>query len=839
MGEYGNEEIQDDNEEIEEEQELDKTISNNKEINLEDFEPINNQNIELDGESFEPSYNIETDIHEYQFEISNNLTIENSYKEFEPIHDEKNVLACNAPDIDNSWIQSIVNDPTLTTNEKLEKLEKSKRKVSKNSELSGIEKKKISSAIDDAITKLSKGLVFTSSIPSNRDATGKNNTSFSKDSQNSIDNKINNQEKFQSEQSERHDQSGINNDRNDSFHPYKEVRLNLSQRIGNISELSLIRDLERNGKNVSIPYGDFQRYDLLIEEEGNIYRVQVKTANKKDRFPTYSISKGQSKSYKGEIEYFGVYSQNENKSYLIPIEEINDLKTVKLDDSIKERYEIKYKNFNRKNEEKTKGLINESIQLTEEGKIILSQLGRRDENTIIYDDIMTLNNMSHLHSIHELKKGNKGKYNEVNIEAPNQIEIARANVAADLMSNGFIISTPVRKTNYDFIIEQKYGKEQLKSEKGLYKVKIFDRKSLNIKNDNKNENLDYFGIYDDEKDKSYLISTQNFNSALRNYENSEIIRSDNVLDVMTAADLGDAAEMRIGAEFMKNGFNVLHPIVGRPPLDLVVKKDNKFYTIEVKTGRTHYEKDSTYIRFDIASQESENRRRRSYKGKVDFIATVNQDNLKSYIVPVNNLPNNDAKLKLDERKDMRQKHHGTLWAKDYEFSKVDNIVQDFNRMKTKEKEVEQKNQEIKKLSGKKRELVEYNQILDVLKGSKKIRDISSINTVFAKHVNQFKKLSPNNKIEYQGFLSVSFRDFLISQPDLKPFINDHLKDKGLYAKGERKHQIIYDFFDSFYYENKRGPNTLELYRTFLNFKSHELRGKMNIIRKNYPHYYAR
>jgi len=227
------------------------------------------------------------------------------------------------------------------------------------------------------------------------------------------------------------------------------------------------------------------------------------------------------------------------------------------------------------------------------------------------------------------------------------------------------------------------------------------------------------------------------------------------------------------------------------------------------------------------------------KGKIDFIATINQDNLKSYIIPVNILPKYDAKLKLDERKDMRRKHHGTLWAKDYEFSKVDNIIQEFNRIKRKEKVVELNNQEIEKLSGKKRELVEYNQILDVLRGSKKIRNIISINTVFAKHINQFKEHFPNNKIEYQGVLSVSFRDFLISQPDLKPFINNHLKDKGLYVKGEKKHQIIYDFIDTFYNENKRGPNTLELYRTFLNFKSYELRGKMNIIRKNYPHYYTR
>ena len=100
------------------------------------------------------------------------------------------------------------------------------------------------------------------------------------------------------------------------------------------------------------------------------------------------------------------------------------------------------------------------------------------------------------------------------------------------------------------------------------------------------------------------------------------------------------------------------------------------------------------------------------------------------------------------------------------------------------------------------------------------------------------KVYPKSNIEYQGVLCVNCRDFLISQPDLKPIINNYLKENNLYGKGEVKHQIVYDFCDMFYYENKRGPNSLELYQTFLNFKSHELRSKLRIIRKANPHYYS-
>ncbi len=285
MSEYGNQEVQDDNEEVEDEQELDKTISNNKEINLEDFEPINNQNIELDGESFKPSYNIETDIYEYQFEISNNLTIENSYKEFEPIHDEKNVLACNAPDIDNSWIQSIVNDPTLTTNEKIEKLEKSKRKVSKNSELSGIEKKKISSAIDDAITKLSKGFVFTSSIPSNRDATGKNNTSDPKDNQNST-------------QSEKEDLYHANEDSKE----FKEE--GKSKNLEKQSE-EILNEIEKP-KTVEKEYEDIINANelvLLHDNKSNLYRLtEIRNAQIQEYDSTIGLNNFSQRAEKIDVD---------------------------------------------------------------------------------------------------------------------------------------------------------------------------------------------------------------------------------------------------------------------------------------------------------------------------------------------------------------------------------------------------------------------------------------------------------------------------------------------------------------------------------------------------------
>lgn len=375
----------------------------------------------------------------------------------------------------------------------------------------------------------------------------------------------------------------------------------------------------------------------------------------------------------------------------------------------------------------------------------------------------------------------------------------------------------------------------------LFKVKIFENYTQSNNLDKHNEDFDYIGLYNDKSDKSYLIPRQISKKGKINSQLYEIKRKENVLKEMTPIDRGDATELRIAAEFIKHGYNVLHPIVGRPPFDLIVKKKKEVYTIEVKTARTFKEKDSTYIRFDLTQRKPNiyrNLPRETYKGKVDFIASSNQDNLKSYIVPVNMLPNYDAKLKLDRRKDMRRMHHGTLLAEDYEFNKLDVIVKKFKKTKKQEARDKKNSQEIENMTPKKREIIENTQILDILRGKKGVRELLPVNSGLKKFVTQFKELHPKSNIEYQGVLSVNFRDFLISHPDFKSTINNHLKDNNLIGEGEEKHQIVYDYLDMFYNENNRGPSSLELYQTFLNFKSHELRGKMTRVRERKPHYYS-
>lgn len=95
--------------------------------------------------------------------------------------------------------------------------------------------------------------------------------------------------------------------------------------MGEVSEAQIVAALVRAGFVVLKPLGDNQRYDLVLDEKGKFSRVQVKTGRIKRgaiRFPTSSSCRGSRgrRTYHGEVEYFGVFVPEINRSYLIPVE---------------------------------------------------------------------------------------------------------------------------------------------------------------------------------------------------------------------------------------------------------------------------------------------------------------------------------------------------------------------------------------------------------------------------------------------------------------------------------------------------------------------------------------
>src|SRR5262245_14325977 len=92
----------------------------------------------------------------------------------------------------------------------------------------------------------------------------------------------------------------------------------------------ILAALLQAGMVVLQPFGDNQRYDLVVDENGEFFRIQCKTASLQKGclvFPACSSythhGKGK-RSYRGQIELFGVYSPDLQKVYLIPVDEVGE-----------------------------------------------------------------------------------------------------------------------------------------------------------------------------------------------------------------------------------------------------------------------------------------------------------------------------------------------------------------------------------------------------------------------------------------------------------------------------------------------------------------------------------
>ena len=105
---------------------------------------------------------------------------------------------------------------------------------------------------------------------------------------------------------------------------------------GAITETQIMLECLKNEIEISIPYGNKARYDLIIEINNNLYKVQIKTSRlaktqgKAFMFNCYSVVNGKKCKYtKQEIDFFATIWEDE--VYLIPVEECSSEKTLWID----------------------------------------------------------------------------------------------------------------------------------------------------------------------------------------------------------------------------------------------------------------------------------------------------------------------------------------------------------------------------------------------------------------------------------------------------------------------------------------------------------------------------
>ncbi|SDZ95585.1 PD-(D/E)XK endonuclease [Haloplanus vescus] len=95
---------------------------------------------------------------------------------------------------------------------------------------------------------------------------------------------------------------------------------------GERSEAAVLHEFLRRGCPVLRPFGDNQRYDLVVEVGASFYRIQVKTGrleNGRIQFETRSTGTRtraiDKEGYEGQIEAFAVYAPATDHIYVVPI----------------------------------------------------------------------------------------------------------------------------------------------------------------------------------------------------------------------------------------------------------------------------------------------------------------------------------------------------------------------------------------------------------------------------------------------------------------------------------------------------------------------------------------
>lgn len=98
--------------------------------------------------------------------------------------------------------------------------------------------------------------------------------------------------------------------------------------VGERSEGIIIAAFLRAGKTVLMPFGDNQRYDLVLDEDGSFVRIQCKTGRIIDgavefaTSSTYAHRGGQRRDYIGQADRFAVYSPELDKVYIVPVVDV-------------------------------------------------------------------------------------------------------------------------------------------------------------------------------------------------------------------------------------------------------------------------------------------------------------------------------------------------------------------------------------------------------------------------------------------------------------------------------------------------------------------------------------
>jgi hypothetical protein len=101
--------------------------------------------------------------------------------------------------------------------------------------------------------------------------------------------------------------------------------------VGDQTTLAAMLALQDVGFIVSVPFGENARYDLVIDDEARLGRVQCKTGRLRDGAVQFKVCSSYAhhanpasaaRDYLGQIEYFAVYCPDTSGVYVVPIDDV-------------------------------------------------------------------------------------------------------------------------------------------------------------------------------------------------------------------------------------------------------------------------------------------------------------------------------------------------------------------------------------------------------------------------------------------------------------------------------------------------------------------------------------
>ena len=93
-----------------------------------------------------------------------------------------------------------------------------------------------------------------------------------------------------------------------------------SPRQGEKSELAVASELMMEGYGVSFPFGHDHQYDVIVDMDGDLYRIQVKTS-KQEEGNRYYIPADADQYDEKHVDLLAGYSEGEEATFFIPVHE--------------------------------------------------------------------------------------------------------------------------------------------------------------------------------------------------------------------------------------------------------------------------------------------------------------------------------------------------------------------------------------------------------------------------------------------------------------------------------------------------------------------------------------